>query len=303
MSEAFERMVARLRTRLCAAAVEPAFFSLGRPGLEEKAEELVSRGYTRIMVFPYFLFNGNHVVQDIPEQLQGLRRTYPQVSLEMLPSLEDDPLMDELVFERLWEAAGGEIIRSGRRIEKNSLEFIREHIPARKSGEKEIAARVVHATADFSFARNLRFSSRALTQGKEALAAKTPVFCDVRMLEAAMTGAKNTICLLDLLGDAAVPPSSTRAATAVDRAGDRLRDSIVVVGNSPTSLWALLELWAEKKISPALVIGLPVGFVGAAQAKESLLKSGLECIANVGPRGGSPAAAAAFNALCRLEER
>ncbi len=302
VSSALAQLVARLRPRLEPALVEPAFFSLGSPGLEEKARELDSRGVSRVVIFPYFLFNGIHVHRDIPELVQSLQEKYPRVQWEVLSSLENDPMLDELVFERLWEIFQGEIIRSGKDIEFNSLEFIRNYLRGWGEEKREVASRVIHATADFSFAQALRFSSGALEKGVSALQSKAPVYCDVRMLAAGMTRADNVRCLLDQVqGD--VSPATTRAAQGVQTAFSSLHGSVLVVGNSPTSLWSLLDLHAETGISPALVIGLPVGFVGAAQSKEALWYSGLDCITNSGPKGGSPAASAAFNALAILGEK
>ena len=300
VSRAFAEMALRLSSRLGSAVVEPAFFSLGRPSLEEKAKELIARGYSRLVVFPYFLLNGIHVLKDIPEQIEKLKGEHPHISFELLPSLENDPLLEEVLFERLWSAAGEEIISCAAEIEKNSLEFIREHIPEQDKEKRDITARVVHATADFSFASTICFSPDAVQMGKNVLQEGARVFCDVRMLESGMTRAKKVTCLLDGLDEHAVEKGSTRAAAGIKKAGSDLNGSILVVGNSPTALWALMDLHRTQGVSPALVIGLPVGFVGAAQSKEALLKTGLACVTNVGPRGGSPAAAAAFNALCLL---
>ncbi len=82
--------------------------------------------------------------------------------------------------------------------------------------------------------------------------------------------------------------------------GEQLNNTIVAVGNAPTAIWTLLELADTRGIRPALVVGTPVGFVGAAESKQALMESGLCYISNVGPRGGSPIAAAAVNALALM---
>ncbi|MFO7817577.1 MAG: precorrin-8X methylmutase [Thermodesulfobacteriota bacterium] len=303
VATAFASMTDRLRPRLQPALVEPAFFSLGSPSLEEKALELNAKGCTRIVVFPYFLFNGNHVLKDIPEMMDGLKSTYPNIQWELIDSLEEDPMMDELVFERLWDVSQQEIISSGMEIEQNSLEFIKSHLAHLDGNEREITARVIHAAADFTFVRNMRFAPNSVQLGKEALRTDQKVFCDVRMLAAGMTRAKNVRCLLDEVDGLEVPNGTTRAAMAVQKVGEELDKALLVVGNSPTSLWALLDLHHKTGVTPELVIGLPVGFVGAPQSKDALLRSGIPCITNSGPRGGSSVAAAAFNALCLLLEK
>ena len=93
----------------------------------------------------------------------------------------------------------------------------------------------------------------------------------------------------------------TRAAAAMELLAPRMDDAIVAIGNAPTALWKVMELAAREGIRPALVVGLPVGFVGARESKLALLESGLCYITNISPRGGSPVAAAAVNALATLD--
>ncbi|MFW5846050.1 MAG: precorrin-8X methylmutase, partial [Planctomycetota bacterium] len=99
---------------------------------------------------------------------------------------------------------------------------------------------------------------------------------------------------------AAKAAGGTRAACAMRVLAEHIQGGIVAIGNAPTAIWSLLRLHAETGLQPALVIGLPVGFVGASESKQALWESGLPCITNVGPRGGSPWAAAAVNHLCRV---
>jgi precorrin-8X/cobalt-precorrin-8 methylmutase len=120
------------------------------------------------------------------------------------------------------------------------------------------------------------------------------------MLQAGITrSASEVLCAI---GDArtiqlAGEKSITRAAAAMEVLKDRIEGAIVAVGNAPTALWKLMELAASGGPRPALVVGLPVGLVGARESKLALIESGLCYITNAGPRGGSPVAAAAVNAL------
>jgi precorrin-8X/cobalt-precorrin-8 methylmutase len=167
-------------------------------------------------------------------------------------------------------------------------------------GERAVVARVIHATADLEFAATLRIGDRAVDATVEALRAGAPVICDAHMLRVGLTSLAAD-CLLD---DVPVAPvGSTRSAAAFTLAADRHPDGAVwVVGNAPTALDELLRLHAAGRVRPAAVVGLPVGFVGAAEAKAELWASALRPIAvtNLGEKGGTPAAAGAVNALARL---
>jgi precorrin-8X/cobalt-precorrin-8 methylmutase len=139
----------------------------------------------------------------------------------------------------------------------------------------------------------------------QALRDRAPVVCDAHMLRVGLTGLATlgvtAHCLLDEVPEA--PPGSTRSAQAVRLAASRYPDGAVwVVGNAPTALDELLRLHDAGDTSPALVVGLPVGFVGAAESKVRLWSSSLRpvTITNVGEKGGSAAAAGAVNALARL---
>ena len=167
-------------------------------------------------------------------------------------------------------------------------------------GARQVVARMIHATADESFATTARVGDAAVGAAVAALAARAPILCDSRMVVAgiSVSGAR---CLLDDVPVA--PPGDTRSAAAVRLAAERYPDGALwVIGNAPTALAALLELHEAGRVRPAAVIGLPVGYVGAAEAKAALWASPLRpaTVTNVGERGGSPVAAAAVNALARL---
>ena len=167
--------------------------------------------------------------------------------------------------------------------------------------ERDVVARMVHATADESFAATARIGERAVRAAVAALAAGAPVVCDARMVVAGIPSVAGTVCLLDEVPEAA--PGDTRSAAAIRLAAERCPDGALwVIGNAPTALFALLELHAAGALRPAAVVGLPVGYVGAAEAKDALWSSDLGrlAITNSGVRGGSPAAAATVNALARL---
>ncbi len=150
-----------------------------------------------------------------------------------------------------------------------------------------IVRRVIHATADFSFARTLRIHPQAVAAGMEALTARRAIVCDVNMLAAGITRAgTEVLCTIsdDRTMELARRRGCTRAAAAMELLGDRLAGSIVAIGNAPTALWKLMEMAAAGGPRPALVVGLPVGLVGARESKTALLDSGLCYITNTSAR-------------------
>jgi len=165
---------------------------------------------------------------------------------------------------------------------------------------RAVAERVCHASADLSFARTLVLDEAALRRAHEALRDGSPVVCDSKMLAAGITTRRPSVPLTDA-GTTALARQAgiTRSAAAMRLAVAQTPPGAVwAIGNAPT---ALLELLARPPADPALIIGLPVGFVGATSAKAALRRSGLPCIANRGERGGSAVAAAAVNALLYWE--
>ena len=165
---------------------------------------------------------------------------------------------------------------------------------------RAVAERVIHASADPDYADSLVLDEAALRGGLRALGRGASVVADAGMVAAGITS-REAICLVSDPRARSLSESFgiTRSAAGFRLAAEEVGPGAVwVVGNAPTALFELLEL----DVSPALVIGLPVGFVGAAESKDALVESGLPCVANRGPKGGSAVAAAALNALIYHEE-
>lgn len=155
---------------------------------------------------------------------------------------------------------------------------------------RAVVERVVHSSADLEYATDLVMDESELERAHTALHAGAPVVADVEMVAAGITR-RETVCRLR---EARSGPGLTRSAHAVRLAYEEVGPGAVwVIGCAPTALEELLTLDA----SPALVIGLPVGFVGAAESKAALRESGLPAVSNVSEKGGSAVAAAALNAL------
>ena len=187
-------------------------------------------------------------------------------------------------------------------IETESYRILRGMVDLSHLGplSRTVAERVIHASADSDYAESLVLDEAALENGISALRRGGTVVADVEMVAAGITGYE-TRCFVS---DPRTRDLSQRLGTTRSAAGFRLaaeefgKGAIWVVGNAPTALFELLGL----EVDPALVIGLPVGFVGAAESKAALLASGLPAVTNGGPKGGSAVAAAALNALIYYEE-
>jgi precorrin-8X/cobalt-precorrin-8 methylmutase len=161
---------------------------------------------------------------------------------------------------------------------------------------------LAHAAGDNTILGDLTWSKGAVVAGRKALAAGAPILVDSAMVAAGITiDPSRIVCTLrdPETAELAAARRTTRSAAAVERWLPHLKDAVVAIGNAPTALFRLLELLAEGAPRPALVLGFPVGFVGAAEAKAALADfgHGLEFITLRGRRGGSALAAAAVNAL------
>jgi len=171
-----------------------------------------------------------------------------------------------------------------------------------------VVRRMIHTSADFDYLRSVRFHPRAIAAGIQAIRSGKPFVTDTNMARVGIrqVGLKAfgaTVCCLITDPDvarAAREAGVTRARAAVDAATATMSDAVYVIGNAPTALLRLIELIKENRARPALVIGLPVGFVNAAESKQALMELDTPFISNVGRKGGSNLAASVVNALALL---
>ena len=175
--------------------------------------------------------------------------------------------------------------------------------------QQQIVMRMVHTCGNPEITTDIRISEGAVTAGLVALQNVSSVLCDVEMVKQGLTKRflqQDPLCFLNDEGivEAARATGNSRTMTAIDRWKDHVDGSIAIIGNAPTALYRLMELIEGGMPPPGLVIGIPVGFIGAAESKDYLWKShktlGFECITVVGRTGGSAIAAAVFNTLVRL---
>lgn len=204
-------------------------------------------------------------------------------------------------------------IKDGAEIYRQSFSIIRQEADLSRIApdlEKTIV-RMIHAVGDTDLPAHILYSSNVVAKGRAALQAGAPILCDAMMVANGITKKRlpknnHIICTLH---DPAVPEraatiGNTRTAAALDFWAPHIEGAVVVIGNAPTALFRLLELLDEGWPRPAAILGLPVGFVGAAESKQELAANprGVPFLTIKGRRGGSAMAVAALNAIASKEE-
>ena len=202
--------------------------------------------------------------------------------------------------------------RKGQSIEDESMQIIENEIGTHSYDQQEwpIVRRIIHSTADFDFARDNKiiFHENAVQSGLDALKNGCSIIVDVNGIVGLMNKqnpkdfGNNVICNISepSLMHAAKKEGKTRAQMSMRIAKEEINGGIVVIGNAPTALLEVMEMIREGITKPALVIGIPVGFVSAVESKAELAKMDIPFITNQGRKGGSPCASAIVNALYKL---
>jgi precorrin-8X/cobalt-precorrin-8 methylmutase len=201
-------------------------------------------------------------------------------------------------------------LRDGTAIYERSFAIIRAEADLSRfaADEADVAVRMIHACGLVEAAQHIVFGGNAVKAGRIALKAGAPILCDAEMVAHGITRARlpsrnDVICTLNdpRVAEIADRHGTTRSAAALDLWGDRLAGAVVAIGNAPTALFHLLDMLDAGAPKPAVIIGIPVGFVGAAESKEALAAKsrGVPFIIVRGRMGGSAMTAAAVNALAR----
>jgi precorrin-8X/cobalt-precorrin-8 methylmutase len=203
-------------------------------------------------------------------------------------------------------------IRDGAEIYRRSFAIIRAEAELGhfSRDQEPVAVRIIHACGQVDAARDLVFSSDFVGAARHALKSGAAILCDAKMVAGGITRARlpagnEVLCTL---ADPAVPAlaaaiGNTRSAAALALWKEHIAGAVVAIGNAPTALFRLLELLETGWPSPAVVIGMPVGFVGAAESKEALMSFGrVPFLVARGRRGGSAMTVAAINALASTQE-
>ena len=202
--------------------------------------------------------------------------------------------------------------RKGQSIEDESMQIIENEIGSHPYNEQEwpIVRRVIHSTADFDFARDNKiiFHKDAVKNGLDALKNGCNIVVDVNGIVGLLNKqnpkdfGNNVVCNISesSLMNAAKKEGKKRAQMSMRIAKEDMNGGIVVVGNAPTALLEVMEMIRDGVTKPALVIGIPVGFVSAVESKDELSRMDIPFITNLGRKGGSPCASAIVNALYKL---
>jgi precorrin-8X/cobalt-precorrin-8 methylmutase len=203
-------------------------------------------------------------------------------------------------------------IRDGAEIYRNSFAIIRAEadLSRFKEIEEKVAVRIIHACGMTDIVGDIEMSPTFASSARAALQRGAPILCDAKMVAHGITRSRlpkdnNVICTLGdpAVAGLAVRAGNTRSATALETWRPHLEGAIVAIGNAPTSLFRLLEMLDEGAPPPAAIVGVPVGFVGAAESKEALRsQTRVPFLVVRGRRGGSAMAVAAINALASERE-
>jgi precorrin-8X/cobalt-precorrin-8 methylmutase len=204
-------------------------------------------------------------------------------------------------------------VRDGAEIYRRSFALIRSEADLERFDPvlERVVVRMIHACGMVDLAADVDASAAFATSGEQALLAGAPILCDTQMVASGVTRARlpagnEVICTLSdpTVAELAAQLETTRTAAAVELWRERLAGAVVVIGNAPTALFHLLDLIADGGPRPAAVIGVPVGFIGAAESKDALAEEtrGLDYVVVRGRRGGSAIAAAAVNAIASPSE-
>ena len=202
-------------------------------------------------------------------------------------------------------------VRDGAEIYRRSFATIRAEADLARfpADVARVVVRMIHSCGMTDLPADVGYSDGVVKAARAALLGGAPVLCDAQMVASGITrrrlpAGNEVVCTLD---DPAVPSlaqrlDTTRSAAALDLWGSRLAGAVVAIGNAPTALFRLLELVDAGTGRPAAVLGIPVGFVGAAESKAALAESGLEYLVVHGRRGGSAMTVAAVNAIASEDE-
>jgi precorrin-8X/cobalt-precorrin-8 methylmutase len=329
--ENLEKLADILRKRSKFKTVEISFMVRNKPTISEAIESLAKKGVSKIVLIPAFLAPGVHTTREIPELIE-LKEKEPWLTEQRIELVYGEPLgaderIAEIIEEKALKALGQEAkeatvmtdayaIAASKKIVDTSMSLIRQalgdsldNVPA---SHVPVIKRVVHTTADPEFAKLLVISEKAVEAGVAAIKAGAKIVTDVKMVKAGINEARLKRFgaeILTYIDDKravklANDESITRSAAAVRLAvKDGLDGAIVLIGNAPTAAFELADAVTKGLTKPALIVAVPVGYVGAAESKETVSKLPVPFIILKGRKGGSTIAVAVFNALLTMAEQ
>lgn len=326
--ESIEEIAEIIRRGSRFKVVEVAFMIKNRPTIDEAIKKLALQGVKKAVLMPVFIASGSHTDKDIPEQLgiENGKRRVKRGDIEIIygEPIGPDRRLAEIIEEKALKAlesddqtslTSGNYTLEIKSIYEASIRKIRsilgDYLKDLPPKHAQIIERVVHATADPELARLVVISSGAIEAGIGAIKSGASVVTDVRMVKAGVNEAKlkkfggRLLCYVndERAIKLAYDEGITRTAAAMHIAvKEGLNGAIVIIGNAPTAAFELVKAIKAGEAKPALIIATPVGFIGAKESKEEILKLSIPHIVIRGHRGGSPAAVAIFNALLNMAE-
>ncbi|MEM2099523.1 MAG: sirohydrochlorin nickelochelatase [Candidatus Bathyarchaeia archaeon] len=329
--ENMEKLADIIREKALFKTVEIAFMVRNKPTIPEAIENVAKKGVSRIVLVPAFLAPGVHTIKEIPELIE-LKEKEPTLAEQGIKLIYGEPLgADERIAEIIEEKAlralrqenltttitgNAYAIAASKHIAETSIKLIRkeaaEILEKAPKAHVPIIERVIHATADPEFAKLLVISEKAVEAGVAAIKAGAKIVTDVKMVKAGINEAKvkeHGGRILTYISDPralriANTEGITRAAAAMRLAiEDGIDGAIILIGNAPTAAFELANAVKKGMAKPELIVATPVGYVGAAEAKEIITKLNTPFITVKGRKGGSTVAVAIFNALFSMAEQ
>jgi precorrin-8X/cobalt-precorrin-8 methylmutase len=332
--ENLEKLAEILRARSGFKLVEIAFMIRNTPTIPEAIDSLAKKNVSKIVLVPVFLAPGVHTTQEIPEMID-VKKEQAQLSKKGIELFYGEPIgadeciaviLEEKALKALgedWEhqhapfkgAPLATYPATSTKIYDKSMTLIRPEIKdalaKAPKNQIPIIERVVHTTADPEFAKLLVISDRAVEAGVKAIKAGGKVITDTKMIQAGIHEARVQKFggqILTYINDPraskmATEESITRSTAAVRLAVlDGADGAIFLIGNAPTAAFELAEQIKKGAVKPALVVAVPVGYVGAAESKEAIAKLPVPYMITRGRKGSSTIAVAIFNALLNMAE-
>ena len=333
--ENLERLAQIMRDRSRFKIVAISFMIRNKPTISEAIDTLAKKGVKKIVLVPAFLAPGVHTTKEIPEMID-VKGKEAQLSAKGVELFYGEPIgADECIAVILEEKA---LIALGEKVNEHhhapfnasanvitpaasteiyehSMKLIRPEIQdiltKAPKNQAAIIERVVHTTADPEFAKLLEISDKAVDAGVAAIKAGAKIITDVKMIKAGINEARvkkfggKTLTYIDdpratkMANDEAITRSTAATRLAVKDGAD---GAIFLIGNAPTAAFELAEQIKKGLVKPALIVAVPVGYVGAAESKEVVAKLPIPYIITKGRKGGSTIAVAIFNALLSLAE-
>ena len=306
-----KNLVNELNNYFQSVMFEPAFMELASPTIEDGIKALAKKNMDQLIAYPYFLFKGMHFTKDIPNLIQNIiNKLEKKIDFKMLDPIGQHPKITDLVQEELYDEVIDQLKLNKvapSKIEDKSMELIEKNLNGHEipPEQKPIIKRVIHTTGDFDFLTSIIFHDKAVSAGLKAVEEKKIIFTDVTMVQAGINKklGHDVRCVLNdpEVMELASHEGITKASAGMKSLSHKLDGNIIAIGNAPTALIELVNMIKNNELKPALIVGIPVGFVNAKESKSYLTTiKDVPYITNRGQKGGSTVAVAIINALIKM---